>query len=171
VEGLSRFQVEVVRSTRRRKTVSARQVGDVLQISIPAGLSVEEESHWVGEMTRRFERRARTAPIDLADRAAVLAARFDLPEPGTIRWVGNQRNRWGSCSPGRGVIRISSRLAAFPSWVLDAVIVHELAHLLEDGHGPAFQALIARNPLQERAIGYLLAKGMDGDDLDEAGGT
>lgn len=172
MEGVSRFQVEVVRSARRVKTVSARQVGDDrLRLDIPAHLSAAEEAHWVGVMTRRFERRARTAPIDLAARAAALARRFDLPEPATIRWSDSQRTRWGSCTPSRGAVRISSRLAAFPGWVVDAVIVHELAHLVHHGHGPGFAALIARNPLQERATGYLMAKGMDGDDLDEAAGT
>lgn len=160
------LEVEVVRSPRRRKTVSARQVDGRLRVSIPAAMSAAEEAHWVGEMTRRFERRRRTVPIDLTRRADLLADRFDLPRPGSIRWVDDQRTRWGSCTPSRGTIRISSRLAGFPAWVLDAVIVHELAHLVEAGHGASFRSLVARNPLQERATGYLIAKGLEGDDLD-----
>ena len=118
-------------------------------------------------MSRRFTRRTTSATIDLEARAALLARRFDLPVPRTIRFVENQRARWGSCTPANGSIRLSSRLAEFPSWVLDHVIVHELAHLLEPGHGRAFRALVARDPLGERATGFLLAKGMDGDDLDD----
>ena len=38
-----------------------------------------------------------------------------------------------------------------PSWVVDYVLVHELAHLLASGHGPQFQALVARYPHAERA--------------------
>ena len=147
--------------------MSAKQVGGVLRISIPATMSVAEEARWVGEMSRRFTRRTTSAAIDLEARAALLARRFDLPVPRTIRFVENQRARWGSCTPASGSIRLSSRLAGFPSWVLDHVIVHELAHLLEPGHGPAFRALVARDPLGERATGFLLAKGMDGDDLDD----
>ena len=158
------MEIEVVRSERRRKTVSAKQVGGVLRVSIPATMSVAEEAHWVGEMSRRFTRLTTSAGIDLEARAAQLARRYDLPVPRTIRFVENQRARWGSCTPANGSIRLSSRLAGFPSWVLDHVIVHELAHLLEPGHGPAFQALVARHPLGERATGFLLAKGMDGDD-------
>ena len=160
------LQVEVVRSARRRKTVSARQVDGVLRISIPAGMSPTEEVHWVAEMSRRFERRNRTEAVDLAERAALLARRYGLPAPSSIRWVDNQQARWGSCTPTDGSIRVSSRLAAFPGWVLDHVIVHELAHLVEPGHGPAFQTLVARHPKGERAIGFLIAKGMDGDEPD-----
>lgn len=146
-----------MRSARRRKTVSARQVGGVLRISIPATMTSAEEQRWVGEMSRRFERRSTSAGIDLDDRAATLAHRYDLPQARSIRWVDNQQARWGSCTPADGSIRLSSRLALFPSWVLDHVIVHELAHLVEPGHGPAFQALVARHPRGERAIGFLLA--------------
>lgn len=158
------LRVEVLRSARRRKTVSARQVGDVLQVRIPARMSKAEEAHWVGEMVKRFERRAASAEVDLAARASLLASRFDLPAPASIRWVDNQGARWGSCTPTDRTIRISSRLAGFPLWVVDFVVVHELAHLVEAGHGPAFKALVGRYPLAERATGYLLAKGMDGDD-------
>jgi predicted metal-dependent hydrolase len=150
-------EIEVVRSARRRKTVAARQVDGVLRISIPATMTRAEEQRWVGEMSRRFERRTTSAGIDIEARAATLARRYDLPRARSIRWVDNQQARWGSCTPADGSIRLSSRLAGFPSWVLDHVIVHELAHLVEPGHGPAFQALVARHPLGERATGFLLA--------------
>lgn len=163
------MEVEVVRSERRRKTVSARQVDGVLRVSIPATMTVAEEAHWVGEMSRRFSRLTTSARIDLEARAAQLARRYELPTPRTIRFVENQRARWGSCTPANGSIRLSSRLAGFPSWVLDHVIVHELAHLVEPGHGPAFRALVARDPLGERATGFLIAKGMDPDDPDGIG--
>ena len=42
-----------------------------------------------------------------------------------------------------------------PSWVLDYVLVHELAHLRVPGHGPKFWALVDRYPRTERARGYL----------------
>ena len=70
--------------------------------------------------------------------------------------------RWGSCSPHSGEVRLSTRLAAFPDWVIDYVIVHELAHLVIDGHGHEFWELVHRYPKSERAIGYLIA--MSGDD-------
>ena len=157
------MQVEVVRSARRRKTVQARKVGGVLRVSIPASMTKADEARWVGEMVRRFERQTTADEIDLEARAAALAQRFGLPEPVSIRWVDNQRTRWGSCTIEDRTIRISSRMAGWPSWVVDYVIVHELAHLVVPNHGPAFHELVDRYPRAERARGFLIAKGMEGD--------
>ena len=152
------MHVEVVRSARRRKTVQARQVGGVLRVSIPAAMSKADEERWVTLMLQRMTSRTATRQIDLVDRAAVLAGRYQLPRPLSIRWVDNQEGRWGSCTPGDGTIRISSRLAAEPGWVLDYVIVHELAHLVVPGHGRRFWGLVDRYPRAERARGWLMAR-------------
>ena len=154
------MNIEVVRSERRRKTVQARLIGDVLRVAIPATMSRSEELHWVGLMRSRFGRAA-TRPIDLTKRAGRLAGLFDLPMPDSIRWVDNQRTRWGSCTPENRTIRISSRVAAFPGWVLDYLIVHELAHSREPGHGRVFEALVDRYPRTERARGFLIAMGRE----------
>jgi predicted metal-dependent hydrolase len=154
-------KVEVVRSARRRKTVQARQVGGVLRVSIPASMTAADEERWVAEMVRRMERRAATDGVDLAARAAALAGRYDLPRPAAIRWVDNQEWRWGSCTPSDGTVRVSSRLVGEPSWVLDYVIVHELAHLRVPHHNDRFWALVRRYPRAERAYGFLLARGLD----------
>jgi len=153
------FSVEVVRSPKRRKTVQARLEGETLRLMIPARLSQAEERRWVEEMTERFRRTVQSQAVDLDLRAASLARRHDLPTPASIRWVDNQQHRWGSCTPSIGAIRLSRRLAAYPPWVVDYVIVHELAHLVETNHSTAFHALEARYPRAERAIGFLLAKG------------
>ena len=79
----------------------------------------------------------------------------DAPAPVAVRWVANQRQRWGSCTPSTGVIRLSDRLQAMPSWVVDYVLVHELAHLVEAAHSPAFWRLVRGYPEAERARGYL----------------
>lgn len=158
------MEVEVVRSPRRRKTIQAHMVGEVLQVAIPASCSPEEEAHWVGVMVKRFERRRSTATVDLTERTGWLAAVHDLPVPASIRWVDNQNTLWGSCTMADRTIRISSRLAAMPRWVLDYVIVHELAHLVIAGHGPAFDALVNRYSRAERARGYLIAKGAEEPD-------
>lgn len=160
------MEVQVVRSARRRRTVQARVVDGVLRVSVPAALSADEERRWVDEMVRRVTRRTTAEAIDLEARARRLAARHDLPRPSSVVWSERQRARWGSCTPSTGAIRVSSRLAAWPPWVLDYVLVHELAHLVAADHGPRFQALVARYPLAERARGFLIAKG-GGDDDDE----
>lgn len=154
-------RVEVVRSPKRRKTVSAREVDGVIRVSIPASMSRAEETRWVDEMVRRLSRRSTSSEIDLEQRAAALAGRYGLPTPSSIRWVGNQGSRWGSCTPVDRTIRISDRMAGFPPWVLDYVIVHELAHLVEAGHDDRFHALVGRYPKAERAIGFLIAKGLE----------
>jgi predicted metal-dependent hydrolase len=159
------FQVEVVRSTRRRRTVGAQLRGGVLRVSVPSWMSKADEAAWVEEMARRFSRKVSTDGVDLAARAAALAARHRLPAPATISWV-DMSTRWGSCTPANRSIRISNRLAPFPSWVLDYVIVHELAHLSVPDHSRAFWALVERYPKAERARGFLVAK--SGDDENDA---
>jgi len=160
-------KVEVIRSPRRRKTVQARQVGEVLRVSIPASMTTAEEEKWVAEMVRRMERQYASRGIDLEARAELLAIRYRLPHPASIRWVSNQEFRWGSCTPADGTIRISSRLAREPGWVLDYVIVHELAHLRVRRHGPGFWALVQRYPLTERARGFLIARALERGDAGE----
>jgi len=95
--------------------------------------------------------------LDVQARARALARRYDLPVPRRVEWSDRQQARWGSCDPGDGVIRVSRRLAAFPTWVLDYVLVHELAHLSVFGHGPEFDEIVNRYPLAERARGFLMA--------------
>jgi predicted metal-dependent hydrolase len=133
-------------------------VGQTLEIRLPAWMSAAEEAHWVAEWTRRFRRKITADRFDLQERATTLARRYDLPQPASVRWVDGMHTRWGSCTPSTGAIRLSTALAAYPDWVVDYVVVHELAHLREVGHTPAFWRLVARYPMAERARGYLIAK-------------
>jgi predicted metal-dependent hydrolase len=123
----------------------------------------------LGVVVRREGRARQLDPpeVDLPSRAAVLARRYDLPVPTSIRWVDNQQHRWGSCTPDDGTIRISSRMAAFPEWVVDGVVVHELAHLAVANHSPAFHALADRYPRMERVAGFLIAKGLADPDVED----
>lgn len=170
------MRTEIIRSPRRKKTVQAAVVDGVLRIRIPAHFDAATEAHWVEEMTARIRRSRRARRVDLVVRAGQLAQRFDLPAPLSIEWSARQKTLWGSCTPGKRAIRISDRVAAFPHWVLDYVIVHELAHLVEHSHSKEFWALVDRYPRTERARGYLIAKadgagegssgdGCSGDDL------
>ncbi|MDQ6928883.1 MAG: M48 family metallopeptidase [Actinomycetota bacterium] len=158
------MEVEVVRSPRRRKTVQASKRDGVLRVCIPASMTKAEEDKWVREMVRRVERRQpKREATDLQARANVVASRYGLPAPARVRWVDNQRSRWASCTPLDGAIRLSSRAAGYPEWVVDYLLVHELAHLAEAGHGAAFWALVNRYPKTERARGFLIAKGLEDD--------
>lgn len=155
------MKTEVVRSARRKKTVQASLVNGVVRILIPGSMSVEEEEHWVGVMRERMQKQISATDVDLPGRAQVLADQFDLPRPSEIVFSTRQRQRWGSCTPETGRVRISSQVASFPAWVVDYVIVHELAHLAVANHSPAFWSLVDRYPLAERARGYLIAKSHD----------
>lgn len=153
-------KVEVRRSKRRRRTVSAYRDGDVIVVQIPAAMSRRDERTWVAEMVARLERqetRRRPSDEQLLARAITLSDAWlgGMASPSSVRWVSNQKTRWGSCSPGDRSIRLSERLQQMPTWVVDYVLLHELAHLLEPGHGPAFWAWVDRYPKAERAKGYL----------------
>lgn len=157
-------KVEVRRSKRRKRTVSAYLDGDTMIVQIPARMTRAEERHWVAEMERKLLRKAsrRTSPARQSDAALMercreLSTRYldGAALPASVRWVPPMRTRWASCTPAEGTIRVSDRLRDVPSWVLDYVLVHELAHLQVAGHNAKFWALCARYPRTERAIGYL----------------
>ena len=157
----ARPDVEVRRSKRRRRTVSAYRDGERIVVLIPASMSRREEAEWVETMIARVEkseRAALTTDEELRDRALQLNDLYlgGLAMPSSVRWVSNQRSRWGSCTPADRTIRMSRRLQGMPPWVVDYVIIHELSHLLEPGHDAAFWAWVARYPHAERAKGYLL---------------
>lgn len=153
--------VEVVRSARRRRTVSAYRDGDRTVVLLPARTSAADELRWIDAMVARLAKAdARRKPSDdsLATRAQALSARHfgGRARPASIRWVGTMRSRWGSCTPVDRSIRISDRLGGAPLWVLDYVLVHELAHLLVPDHSPPFWDLVSAYPRAELARGYLL---------------
>ncbi len=154
-------QVEIRRSRRRRRTVSAYRDGEKIVVLMPDSLSRSEEREWVRTMVARIEkkeRRSRKTDDDLLRRAKALGDRYlgGLAEPVSVSWVANQRARWGSCTPGDRTIRLSERLQEMPDWVIDYVIVHELAHLIEPHHDEAFWGWVAHYPDAEKAKGYLL---------------
>lgn len=185
--------VEVRRSHRRRRTVTAYREGQTVVVLVPASMSkAEEQRHVEALVARLLAREARaqapTGDEGLVDRARDLGRRYLAPQlgsapvPSRVTWVGNQRRRWGSCTPADGTIRLSDRLRPTPAWVRDYVLLHELVHLVEVNHTPRFHDLVATYPDADRARGYLEGyadaarledrPGLDLDDSeDEAGPT
>ena len=152
--------VEVRRSKRRRRTVAAYREDGKVVVLVPARFTRAEERHWVSTMLARLERserRRRPSDDALMERAAALNERYldGRATPASVRWVDNQLTRWGSCTPSDRSIRLSTRLQGLPGWVVDYVLVHELAHLVEAGHTTAFWSLVDRYPKAERARGFL----------------
>ncbi|MFD8805807.1 M48 metallopeptidase family protein [Streptomyces sp. NPDC059597] len=159
-DGLAARAIEVRRSARRRRTVSAYREGDVTVILIPARMSEAEERRWVTVMLDKLaaqENKRVPGDAELTARAERLSAQYfdGRARPASVRWVTNQNTRWGSCTPAEGSIRLSHRLKGMPEYVVDYVLCHELAHLLVPGHGPDFWRLLESYPRTERARGYL----------------
>ena len=153
--------IRIVASRRRRRTVAARLRSGVLELLVPEWMPRAERERWAEEMRQRLERRmerARPSDEKLAARARALN---DRHFGGRLRWTSiafaEISHLWGSCTFTTGAIRIASRAAPLPDWVVDYLVVHELAHLEHSDHGPAFHELENRYPLTERARGYLMA--------------
>ncbi len=156
---LFRPSVEVRVSRRRKKTAGAHWEGDRIVVVVPTHLRGEQRDKMVDELSARLTRHRphlHSSDDDLERRAVDLGRRYlDSVEPRSIRWSRVQRKRWGSCTCSTGEIRISERLRVAPPWVLDAVIVHELAHLIEPSHSPRFRELEGRHPRAEEATAFL----------------
>jgi predicted metal-dependent hydrolase len=156
-------EVEVRRSARRRRTVTAYREHGRTVVLIPAAFSAAEERRWVDQMVAKLQtredrrRRNLASDDDLMRRARDLSTQHlaGRAVPAGVRWVDNQNRRWGSCTPADRTIRLSSRLRGMPEFVVDYVLVHELAHLLEPSHDERFWSLVHAYPRAERALGFL----------------
>ena len=152
--------VEVRRSRRRKRTVSAyRRDGKVI-VMIPDRFTRAEEDEWVSTMLARLERserRKQRTDDQLMTRAGMLCEEFleGRVAPTSVRWVDTMTTRWASCTTTTGEIRLSDRLQPMPAWVVDYVLLHELAHLIEPSHDQRFWQWVDRHPRAERAKGYL----------------
>jgi predicted metal-dependent hydrolase len=160
------MKVRIIRSDRRARTVSAKLVGDTVEISAPAHLSDAELQPIIEKLTARLERRRQGRELDDGDLQRIAQELNRQHFDGALRWASiawstQQDKRFGSCTPADRTIRISHRLATMPRFVLEYVVMHELAHLLEANHGPRFWKLVNRYPRTERARGYLMAVGLE----------
>ncbi|MFD5276752.1 YgjP-like metallopeptidase domain-containing protein [Pseudarthrobacter sp. NPDC058362] len=159
--------VEVRRSARRTRTVAAFWENGTAVVAIPARFSAAQEAEWVHRMLAKLQRQGekraaggRRRPASdaaLAEHAAALSARYleGRAVPSSVRWVGNQNSCWGSATPADGTIRLSDKLRPMPQWVIDYVLLHELAHLLVPSHNAAFWRLLQAYPETQRAKAFL----------------
>ncbi len=151
--------VEVRVSARRKKTAGAHWEGDRIVVVVPSHLRGTERDRMVESLAGRLARHRphlHSSDEYLEERARALGRTYlDGVVPASIRWSSAQTARWGSCTVETREIRISERLRTTPPWVLDAVILHELAHLLEPNHSPRFRALESRYPRRHDADLFL----------------
>jgi predicted metal-dependent hydrolase len=157
-------KVEVRRSKRAKRNVTAYRDNEKTVVTVPTRMARRDIDAYVSELVTRLDDRDErsTSQALLEQRARMLSKKYlaqDLFEthtvPLSIRWVTNQNARWGSCTPGEGTIRLSHRMVRMPTYVIDSVIVHELIHLLVADHSEAFYALMNMYPEHEKAKAYL----------------
>lgn len=155
-----------VRLTRKRvKNVTLRIVppDGRLRVTAPRRTPLAFIRAFVIERRAWIERhRARLAalpdpaalpPLTRADREALAAAIVPL----AARWesalgvrastwtIRRMKTRWGTCNTRIGRITLNLELARHPPQCLDYVVLHELAHLVEPGHGARFKALMTQH--------------------------
>ena len=157
-------KVEVRRSKRAKRNVTAYRDNEKTVVTVPTRMAKRDIDAYVSELVTRLDDRDErsTSQALLEQRARLLSKKYlaqDLFEthnvPVSIRWVTNQNARWGSCTPSEGTIRLSHRMVRMPTYVIDSVIVHELIHLLVADHSEAFYALMDRYPEHQKAKAYL----------------
>jgi hypothetical protein len=158
-------EVEVRISKRRKKTSEAKWVAGRIVVSVPAHLNAESRQKtvdWLVErLLTRHQLQSGLTDDDLLARAIELSDRYLVgAHPVSVRWVTNQTARWGSCSYYSGHIRLSHRLRVVPEWVLDSVLVHEVAHLTHADHSPAFHKLAGAYPRHKEAGIFLAGYGL-----------
>ncbi len=153
-------EIEVRVSQRRRKTVAAHWEGERIVIVFPPRVAKRDRQAYVDELAAKLiAGRAKGRPTDaeLHKRAAHLSRTYlkNEAKPTSVVWSTRQHARWGSCTAAEGTIRISARLQGAPQYVIDAVLVHELAHLVHSDHSPEFYDLANRFPRQRDADLFL----------------
>lgn len=136
------YQIEI------SDVITAITLNDRLLIPKPLGLNIADAirawyTHRAKEvLLPRVRTRARDLGIEYRQ-AKIISSRF----------------RWGSCTP-EGNINLSWRLIKAPMFVVDYVIIHELAHLLEDNHSPTFWGIVnAHTNSMDKAKAWLIENG------------
>jgi predicted metal-dependent hydrolase len=158
--GITEGEIVVIRSSRRKKNISAYRQGGRIVVSIPARMSKADERAMVPEMVAKIRAQEAVATMSeesLQIRAGQLLTEFApeiLARPASVNWRA-MRERWGSCTGIDRSIRISDRLKGAPEYVLDYVLFHEAIHLEYFDHGEQFKELLARLPLEGQAEAYL----------------
>jgi predicted metal-dependent hydrolase len=137
------------RTAQRRGVVWLEQAADgpELHIAGPAEHLPRRLTDWLKAEARR----------DLATRARLHAAQLGR-QVGRVT-VRDTRSRWGSCS-SKGDLSFCWRLILAPDFVIDYVVAHEAAHLVEMNHSIRFWRLVDQLGVdRQRAQRWLKANG------------
>lgn len=162
------MEVKIIRSKKRRRTVSARLDNGLLLVSAPLMLSQERLDKIVTGFKLKFERKKLKESLNkeqnLLDLANALNEKYfgNRLKLESIEYVTTQNSKFGCCNYRTAKIRISHKIGLMPEWVRKYVLIHELAHLIEPNHSKAFWDIVSRYKLSERARGYLMAASQGG---------
>ena len=157
------MEVKIIRSKRRRRSVGARLVNDLLLINAPLALSQEHLDKIISNFKLKFARQKLKTELDkeknLLDLARALNKEYfdNKLKIESIEYATNQNSRFGCCNYRTAKIRISHKIGRMPNWVRKYVLIHEMAHLIQPNHSRAFWDIVCRYKLTERARGYLMA--------------
>jgi hypothetical protein len=160
-------KIVVKKSTRRKKTIHARLRNGIMEVIAPVDISEKRLKEVIDNFKRRFEKREKEAQLNresqLLKRAQELNKRYfgGKLQIKNIRYSARQTRKFGVAYPNRNTIIINGCLNKMPQWVEDYVIIHELAHLIYPNHSKEFWNEVKKYPKAERAIGYLMAKGIE----------
>ncbi|NCV34506.1 MAG: M48 family peptidase [Actinobacteria bacterium] len=153
-------EVRVIKSSRRRRSISAYREHGAIVIQVPARLPNSKIQEVIPEMVEKIlsrEAREKMSDEALFTRAIELLNQY-LPEfrarPVSVVWR-SMNERWGSCTTLDRTIRISDRLNGAPAYVVDYLLVHELIHLEIPDRGGEFEKLLSRFEGSELANAYL----------------
>ena len=156
------FEVWILRKRIKNINLHVKPPDGRIEVSAPLRVDtsfvrafVREKRDWILRQQKRIavspQGRAAASPDEVAQWREVvqafvpsLIAKWEPimgVKAGKIAYR-NMTSRWGSCQPSTGRICINVRLALYPPECLEYVVVHELCHLLERGHGPRFHALM-----------------------------
>lgn len=157
------FEVWILRKRIKNINLRVKPPDGRIEVSAPLRVDtsfvrafVREKRDWIRKQQERIAaspqgRAAAASPGEVAQWREVVQA---FVPPLIAKWepimgvkagkiaYRNMTSRWGSCQPSTGRICINVRLALYPPECLEYVVVHELCHLLERGHGPRFHALM-----------------------------
>jgi len=164
------YNIEIIRSHNRRRTISARLKGNTMLVCVPSSISDAELTKVVDKFKKRFDRRNIKKELNKTEDLHKITERLNREyfngrlKLESIEYSANQNRIFGCCNHRTRRIRISHRLARMPGWVRDYVIVHEMAHLLEPNHRNRFWDIVYRYKLAERARGYLIARELDSEE-------
>ncbi|GGW68165.1 M48 family metallopeptidase [Alishewanella tabrizica] len=110
-----------------------------LQLTIPSRIAVIQRERYIQrELQRFFTLQAQNVLATVVEQQSIRMGVF----PSSIR-IGNWKRRWGYCD-SQGVLGFNWRLMQAPDWVLEYVVIHELAHLQYLNHSAHFWQLVSQ---------------------------